>query len=135
MEESKEQLKSSLMNNKEESEKASLKLNIQKSYDHGIWSHQFSSVQSLSCVLLFATLWTTAHQASLSITNSWSLLKLVSIESVMPSNNLILCHPLFLHLQPFPASGSFPMSQFFASGSQSIGVSASALVLPMNNQN
>ena len=53
-----------------------------------------SSVQPLSCVRLFATPWTAAHQASLSITNSWSLLKLMSIESVMPSNQLILCHPL-----------------------------------------
>ena len=57
---------------------------------------QFSSVQSLSRVQLFATTWTAACQASLSITNSWSLLKLMSIESVMPSNNLILCHPLLL---------------------------------------
>ena len=56
----------------------------------------FSSVQSLSCVQLFATPWTAAHQASLSITNSRSLLKLMSIESVMPSNHLILCHPLLL---------------------------------------
>ena len=56
----------------------------------------FSSVQSLSRVWLFAAPWTTAHQASLSITNSWSLLKLISIESVMPSNHLILCHPLLL---------------------------------------
>ena len=55
---------------------------------------QFSSVQSLSLVQLFATLWTAAHQASLSITNSWSLLKLMSIESVMPSNHLILCRSL-----------------------------------------
>ena len=54
----------------------------------------FSSVQLLSCVQLFATPWTTAGQASLSITNSRSLLKLMSIESVMPSNHLILCHPL-----------------------------------------
>ena len=61
-----------------------------------------------------------------------SLLKLMSIELVMPSNHLILCHPLFSHLQSFPASGSFPRSQFFASGGQSIGVSASASVLPMN---
>ena len=53
-----------------------------------------SSVQSLSTVRLFTTLWTAAHQASLSITNSWSLLKLMSIESVMPFNHLILCHPL-----------------------------------------
>ena len=57
---------------------------------------QFSSVQSFSCVLFFATPWTAAHQALLSITNSWSLLKLMSIESVMPSNHLILCHPLLL---------------------------------------
>ena len=56
----------------------------------------FSSVQLLSHVRLSATPWTTVHQASLSITNSWSLLKLMSIESVMPSNHLILCHPLLL---------------------------------------
>jgi len=55
---------------------------------------QFSLVQSLSPVQLFETSWTAAHQASLSITNSWSLLKLMSIESLMPSNHLILCHPL-----------------------------------------
>ena len=59
-------------------------------------SVQFSSVQLLSCVQLFATPWTAALQASLSITNSRSLFKLMSIESVMPSNHLILCHPLFL---------------------------------------
>ena len=53
-------------------------------------------VELLSCVRLFATPWTAARQASLSITNSWSLLKLMSIESVMPSNHLILCHPLLL---------------------------------------
>ena len=64
---------------------------------------QFSSVQSLSCVQLFETPWTAAHQASLSITNSWSLLKLVSIESVMPSNHLILCHPLLLPPAIFPS--------------------------------
>ena len=63
----------------------------------------FSSVQSLSHVLLFVTPWTAAHQASLSITNSWSLLKLMSIESVMPSNHLILCHPLLLLLSIFPS--------------------------------
>ena len=56
----------------------------------------FSSVQSLSCVQLFATPWSAAHQACLSITNSQSSLKLMSIESVMPSNHLILCHPLLL---------------------------------------
>ena len=64
---------------------------------------QFSSVQSLSCVWLFATPWTAAHQASLSITNSWSLLKLMSIESVVPSNHLILCYPLLLLPSVFPS--------------------------------
>ena len=64
---------------------------------------EFSSVQSLSCVQLFATPWTAACQASLSITNSWSLLKLMSIESVMPSSHLILCCPLLL-LPPIPPS-------------------------------
>ena len=65
-----------------------------------IW---FSSVQSLSCVRLFVTPWTAAHQASLSITNSWSLLRLMFIESAMPSNHLILCRPLFLLLSVFPS--------------------------------
>ena len=64
---------------------------------------QFSSVQLLSHVWLFATTWTAAHQASLSITNSRSLLKLMSIESVMPSNHLILCHPLLLLPSIFPS--------------------------------
>ena len=64
---------------------------------------QFSLVQSLSYVQFFATPWTAAHQASLSITNSRSLLKLLSIESVMPSSHLILCHPLLLPLSIFPS--------------------------------
>ena len=64
---------------------------------------QFSSVQSLSRVQLFATTWTAAHQASLSIINSWSLLKLMSIELVMPSNHLILCRPLLLLPSIFPS--------------------------------
>ena len=80
------------------------------------------------------TPWTAAHQPSLSITNSLSLLKLMPIELVMPSNHLTLCHPLLLCLQSFLASGSFPMSQFFASSGHSIGVSASASVLPVNIQ-
>ena len=92
-----------------------------------------SSVQLLSRVQLFATPWTTARQASLSITNTRSPPKPMSIESVMPSNHLILCRPVLLPLQPFPASGAFPKSQFFAPGGQSIGISAS--VLPMNSQN
>ena len=64
---------------------------------------QLSSVQSLSHVRLFATPWTTAHQASLSITNSLRLLKLMSIELVMTSNHLILCHPLLLLPSIFPS--------------------------------
>jgi len=76
-------------------------------YENGILDPKvkslFSSVQSLSRVRLFATPWTAAHQASLSITNSWSLLKLTSIESVMPSNHLILCHPLLLPPSIFPS--------------------------------
>jgi len=67
-----------------------------------------SSVQSLSCVRLFATPWTAASQASLSITNSWSLLKLISIELVMPSNHLILCCPLLLLPSIFPTVRVFP---------------------------
>ena len=165
-------------------------------------SVQFSSVQALSRVWLFATPWITARQASLSITNSRSSLRLMSIESVMPSSHLILGHPLLLlppippsintissiqfshsvvsdslrpcglqHARPscpspipgvysdscllswwchptisssvipfssrllsFPASGSFQMSQFFASGGQSIGVSVSTSVLPKDIQ-
>ena len=89
-------------------------------------------VQSLSHVWLFETPWITVLQASLSFSISWSLLKHMSIELVMPSNHLILCHPLSSCLQPFPASVSFPKSQFFTSGSQSIGASVS--VLPMNIQ-
>ena len=93
-----------------------------------------SSVQSLSCVQLFVTPWTAARQASLFL-NSWSLLKLVPIESVMPSSHLILCHSLLLLPSIFSStSGSFPMSQFFTSAGQSIGVSALASVLPMNIQ-
>ena len=92
------------------------------------------SVQSLSHVQFFVTKWTAARQASPSITNSWSLLRLMSIELVMPSNHLILCRSFSSCLQSFPASGSFPTSQYFASGGQSIGVSASTSVLPMNIQ-
>ena len=105
-----------------------------------VWTHiihssvnrHFSSVQSLSRAQLFATPWTVAHQASLS--NSQSLPKLMSIESVMPFNHLILCCPFSSSLQSFPTSGSFPMSQLFASLGQNIGVSASTSILPMNTQ-
>ena len=68
---------------------------------------QFCSVQSLSHVRLFAPPWTAARQASLSITNSWSLLKLMSIELVMPSNHLILCHPLLLLPSIYPSIRAF----------------------------
>ena len=64
--------------------------------------------QSFSRVRLFVTPWTAARQASLSITNSWSLLKLMSVESVMPSNHLILCHPLLLPPSIFPSIRVFP---------------------------
>ena len=84
-------------------------------------------VQSLSHVRLFVTQWTAAPQASLSITISWNLLKFMSIELVMPSNHLFLCHPLSSCPQSFSASESFPMSWLFASGGQNIGVSASVL--------
>ena len=80
-------------------------------------SVQFSSVQSLSHVRLFVTPWTAAHQASLSITSSQSWLKLMSFKSVMLSNHLILCCPFSSCLQSFLELGSFPMSQFFTSGS------------------
>ena len=99
--------------------------------DHIMINH---SVQLLSRVQLFVTPWTAACQPPCPSPTPHSLLKLMSIESVMLSNHLILCRPLLLCLQSFPASGSFPMSQLFASGSQSIGISASTSVLPMNTQ-
>ena len=94
----------------------------------------FSLVQLLSHVWLFGTQWTAAKQASLSTTNSQSLLKVMFIESVMPSNHLVLCHSLLLLSSIFPSIRTFPMSQFFTSGGPSIGASASLLVLPRNIQ-
>ena len=104
--------------------------NLRTKYRSIIWG--FSSVQSLSCVWLFVTTWTAACQASLSITNSgvysnscplnWWCHPNIS-SSVVPFSSL---------LQSFPRSRSFQMCQFFASGGQSIGVSSSASVLPMN---
>ena len=99
-----------------------------------IWQKWIISVQWLSRVQLFATPWTAACQASLSITNSWSLPNSCPLSQ--------WCHPIILssvvpfssHPQSFPASGSFPMSQLFASGGQNIGVSASTSVLSMNTQ-
>ena len=80
-----------------------------------MWYVQFTSVQSFSHVWLFATLWTAACQGSLFFTKSWSLWKLMPIELVLPSNHLILCHPLSSCLQSCPVTGSFLMSQFFTS--------------------
>ena len=88
--------------------------------------------QSLSHVRLFATPWTATPQASLSFNISWSLLKIMSIVLVMPSNHLILCCSLLLLPSIFPSLRVFPISWLFASGGQSIGASASASVLPMN---
>ena len=90
----------------------------------------FSSVQSLSGVQLFAIPWTAARQASLSITNSWSLLKLMSIKPICHPTVSSSVIPFSSCLQSSPASGSFQMSQFFTSGGQSTG----AWVLPMSIQ-
>ena len=93
-------------------------------------------LQSFSCLVSCLTLCKPreACQASLSITISSSLLKLMSIESVMPSNHHLLCHLLLLLPSTFPGSGSFLMTCLFTSGGQNIGASASASVLPMNIQ-
>ena len=90
---------------------------------------QFSSVAQ-SCLTLCDPM-NCSPPGLQSITNSWGLSKLMSIESVMPSDHLILCRPLFLLPSIFPSMGSFQMSQLFALGGQSIGVSASTSVLPM----
>ena len=91
-------------------------------------------IQSLSHVQLFVTPWTAALQTSLSFNISLSLLKLMSIESVMPSSHLILYHPL-VFLPSIPLSiRVYPMNQLFASGGQSSGASASTSVLPINIQ-
>ena len=96
--------------------------------------YQFSSVQSLSHVWLFVIPWTAARQASLSITNSRSLLTLMSTESVMPSNELILCHPLLLLPSIFPRIRVFSNESVLHIRWPSTGVSASASVLPTNIQ-
>ena len=83
------------------------------------------AVQLLSYVQLFVTPWTAAHQASLSFAISWSLLRFMSVELMIPCNHLILCRPLLLP-SIFPSIRSFPMSQLFTSDDQSIRVSASA---------
>ena len=97
--------------------------------------YKHCSVQSLSRVQLSVTPWTAACQASLSITNSWSLLKLKSTESVIPSNHLILWRPLLLLLPSiFPSIRVFSKESVLCIRWPNIGVSASASVLPMNIQ-
>ena len=97
-------------------------------FDHHLWGLiQFSYS---SHIQLFVNPWIAAHQASLSITNSWSLLKMMWCHPTISSSVI----PFSSCLQSFPSSGSFPVSQFFASGGQSIGVSASTSVLPINIQ-
>ena len=91
-------------------------------------------VQSLSCVHLFATSWTAACQASLFITNSQSLLKLMSIESVMPSNHLIFCRPLLLLPSIFPSIRVFSSESACHINGQSSGASTSVSVFPVNIQ-
>ena len=95
---------------------------------------QFSSVQSLSLVRLFATPWIAAHQASLSIPSSWSSLKLMSIESVMPSSYLTLFHPLLLPPSIFPSIRVFSSESVLCIRWPKYGASASASGLPMNIQ-
>ena len=85
-------------------------------------------VQLLSCVRFFATPWTAARQASLT-TISWSLLRLMSTESVMPSNHLVLCRPPLLLPSVFPSIRVFSNERLFASGGESIGASVSVLLM------
>ena len=109
---------------------------IKSGYSHFIFNHYYFSfvVQLLSHIRLFVTPWTAAHQASQCFTLSRSLLKLMSSESVMPSNHLVLCYPLLLLPSIFPRIRVFSLSQLFTSGDQSIRVSASTSVLPMSIQ-
>ena len=107
--------------------------NLSPVYDSHFLASSYNSVQ-FSHVRLFATPWTAARQASLWITNSWSLPKLMSIELVMPSNHLILCCPLLLMPSIFPSIRVFSNESVLHIGGQSIGVSASASVLPVNVQ-
>ena len=95
---------------------------------------RIGSVQSISRVQLLLTPWTEAHQATLSITNTRSLLTLMSMSRWCHPTTSSSVDPFSSHLQSFPASGSFQMSQLFALGGQSIGISASTSVLTMNIQ-
>ena len=97
-------------------------------------AHSVVVVQLLSCVRLFATPWMTACQASLSFTVSWSLLRLISVESVMPSNHLILCHPLLILPSIFPIIRVFSNEWLFTSGAQSIGHSGHSIMSEWMNE-
>ena len=108
-----------------------MSLHLLRKCIHLVTGYLLCISSKFSCVQVFATPWTAAHQASLSITNSQSLLKLMSIELVMPSNHLILCHPLLLPPLIFLSIRVFSNK---SSGGQNIGVSALASVLPMNVQ-
>ena len=110
--------------------------NIVYTYTRMFFTYQSvsHSVQLLRHVWLFVIPWTAAHQASLSGTNSWSLPKPMSIESVIHPTISFSVIPFSSCHQSFPASGSFQMSQFFASDGQSIGALASTSVLPMKIQ-
>jgi len=102
-----------------------------------LWGIQWAQFVQFSRSVMsnsFPTPWTAAHQASLLITSSRSLLKLMSIESVMPSNHLILCRPLLLLPSILPSIRVFSNESVLASGWQSIGASTSASILPMNIQ-
>ena len=99
---------------------------------HGIF--QARVLEWGHCALLFANSWLAVHQVSLSFTIFWSLLKVMSIESVMPSDHLTTFAIFSSCLLSFPASGTFPMSQLFTSHGQSIGALASASVLPVSIQ-
>ena len=104
---------------------------------YGLCLHILYLVHLLSCVQLFVTSWTAACQASLSITSSQSLPKLMSIELAMPSNQRMRSSsvvPFSSCPRSLPVSGSFQMSQLFASGGQSIGISALTSVPPVNTQ-
>ena len=130
MAESKEDLKSLLMKVKEESEKVVLKLNIQKTkiMPSGLISSVQFSLSVMSDTMNCST-------PGLPLCHQLPEFTQTHVHwVVMPSNHLILCRPLLLLPSIFPASGSFPMSQLFASGGQSIGVSTSTSVLTMNTQ-
>ena len=103
-------------------------------HDSICYAFCISSVQSHNLVRLFATPWTATHEASLSITNSQSLLKFMSVESVMPSSHLILCPPLLLLPSVFPSISVFSNKSVVCIRQPNTGVSPSASVLPMNIQ-